>query len=75
MIVIMLLMLIIVWVLSCLFFAVIGFYIGREKSFGKKRKKKETKESENEYEKYLIDKKKREEENFLNYDGTPQDST
>ncbi|MBR3961863.1 MAG: hypothetical protein IKK13_06625 [Clostridia bacterium] len=73
MIVIMLMILIIAWLLSCLICGIVGFFIGRENIYTKRKKRTVQKAEPTEMETYLKDKKKREEENFWNYDGTEQD--
>ncbi len=74
MIVIMLMILIIAWLLSCLICGVIGFYIGKENKSANRKKRAADKAEPTEFDIYLSEKKKREEENFWNYDGTEQES-
>lgn len=74
MIVILLMILIIAWLLSCSICGLVGFYIGKENKPVKARKQTAAQAEPSESEIYLQDKKKREEENFWNYDGTEQDT-
>lgn len=74
MIVIMLMILIIAWLLSCLICGIVGFFIGRENIYTKRKKRTAQKAELTEMEAYLRDKKQREEENFWKYDGTEQES-
>ena len=74
MILITLMILIIVWLLSCFICGLTGFYAAKENVFGKRRKRTASQAEPSESEIYRRDKKQREEENFWAYDGTEQDS-
>ena len=67
--------LIITWLISVVFAAVIGFFYAKEKFSGKKKTVITEKTEPTAEEVYEREKREREERNFWNYDGTEQDDS